>query len=47
VFDNQDLIKDGALALLMNESDTDEEGKDDLIEEENLIRNFDSLSHLD
>ena len=35
---NVDLLNDGALAILMNESDTDDEGKDDLIDEENFIR---------
>lgn len=31
-------MNDGALAILINESDTDDEGKDDLIDEENFIR---------
>ena len=31
-------MNDGALAILINESDTEDEGKDDLIDEENFIR---------
>jgi len=30
-------MNDGALAILINESDTEDEGKDDLIDEENFI----------
>lgn len=43
-YTNSDLQNDGALAILIWESDTEDEGKDDLIDEENFIKQLEKES---